>query len=101
ANAQGLCDSFGMDFVDDWQQLLNMDLDAIYVTTPDGTHRDYAVAVLENGINLFLEKSLEYDLSKAREIAAAGKVAAAKGVKTLMGYPLRFDPHFQLMKKVL
>jgi predicted dehydrogenase len=101
ANAEGLCESFGLDFVEDWQQLLNMNLDAIYVLTPDGFHRDYAVAVLENNIHLFLEKSLELDLSKAREIVAAGKAAAAKGVKTLMGYPLRFDPHFQLMKKVL
>ena len=101
ANAEPVCEQFGMQYEEDWQQLLNMNLDAIYVTTPDGTHRDYAVSVLENGIHLFLEKSLEYDLSKAREIAAVGKAAAAKGVKTLMGYPLRFDPHFQLMKKVL
>lgn len=100
-NAEPVCEQFGMQYEEDWQQLLNMNLDAIYVLTPDGTHRDYAVAVLENNIHLFLEKSLEYDLSKARDILAAGKTAAAKGVKTLMGYPLRFDPHFQLMKKVL
>lgn len=101
ANSEGLCQSFGLDFVEDWRELLNLDLDAIYVLTPDGTHRDYAIAALESGHHLFLEKSLEYDLSKAHEIVAAGEAAAARGVHTLMGYPLRFDPHFQLMKKIL
>lgn len=101
ANAEGLCQSFGLEFEEDWRELLKMDLDAIYVLTPDGTHRDYAVAALESGHHLFLEKSLEYDLSKAREIVSAGEAAAARGVRALMGYPLRFDPHFQLMKKLL
>jgi predicted dehydrogenase len=101
ANAEPVCEQFGMQYEEDWRQLLNMNLDAIYVLTPDGTHRDYAVAVLENNIHLFLEKSLELDLAKGRDIVNAGKAAAAKDVKTLMGYPLRFDPHFRLMKKIL
>lgn len=101
ANAEPVCEQFGMQYVEDWKQLLNMNLDAIYVLTPDNFHRDYAVAVLENNTHLFLEKSLELDLAKGRDIVNAGKAAAAKGVKTLMAYPLRFDPHFKLMKKIL
>lgn len=101
ANAEGLCQSFGLEFVEDWRELLGRKLDAIYVLTPDGTHRQYAVPVLESGHHLFLEKSLEYDLTAAREIVSAGEKAKEKGIQTLMGYPLRFDPHFQLMKKLL
>jgi hypothetical protein len=36
ANAELVCEQFGMQYEEDWQQLLNMNLDAIYVLTPDG-----------------------------------------------------------------
>jgi predicted dehydrogenase len=101
ATAGVLADAFGMEYHDDWKQLLNLDLDALYVLTPDFLHREMAVAALENGLHLFLEKSLELDLNAGREIVRAGEKAAQNGIQTLMAYPLRFDPHYQKMHELL
>lgn len=101
ATAGVLADAFGMEYHDDWRELLNLDLDALYVLTPDFLHRDMAIAALENGLHLFLEKSLEMDLDAGREIVRAGEKAAQNGVQTLMAYPLRFDPHYRKMHEVL
>ncbi len=96
-----LADAFGMEYHDDWKQLLNLDLDAMYVLTPDFLHRDMAIAALENGLHLFLEKSLELDLEAGREIVRAGEKATQNGVQTLMAYPFRFDPNHQKMHSLL
>jgi predicted dehydrogenase len=101
ATAGVLADAFGMEYHDDWKQLLNLDLDALYVLTPDFLHREMAVAALENGLHLFLEKSLELDLDAGREIVRAGEKAAQNGVQALMAYPFRFDPHHQKMHALL
>lgn len=99
--AQPLADSFGISYHDDWRELLNLDLNALYVLTPDFLHRDMAIAALENGLHLFLEKSLESKLDAGREIVRAGEEAAKNGVQTLMAYPLRFDPHYRKMHELL
>src|SRR5690606_7234350 len=101
ATAQKLADAFGMSYHRDWRELLTLGLDALYVLTPDYLHREMAVAALENGLHLFLEKSLEYDLEAGREIVRAGEAAAAGGVRALMAYPLRFDPHYRKMHALL
>lgn len=99
--AQPLANTFGMSYHHDWRELLNLDLNALSVLTPDYLHRDMAIAALENGLHLFLEKSLERDLNAGREIVRAGEAAAQNGVQTLMAYPLRFDPHYRKMHELL
>ncbi len=99
--ARQMADVYGMVVAEDWRELLRMELDAIYVLTPDHLHRDMALAVLEAGIHLFLEKSLERNLHAAHEILCAGQAARARGVQTLVAYPLRFDPHYRKLHELV
>ncbi|RYE42562.1 MAG: Gfo/Idh/MocA family oxidoreductase, partial [Hyphomicrobiales bacterium] len=42
----------------DFDELLRLDLDAIFITTPDFLHEEMAVAALEAGKPVFLEKPM-------------------------------------------
>ncbi|WP_338811427.1 Gfo/Idh/MocA family oxidoreductase (plasmid) [Agrobacterium leguminum] len=46
-------------------------LDAVIVTTPNGAHRDYAIAAAQAGKHVIVEKPLEITSSRAREIMTA------------------------------
>ena len=58
-----------------WQELLDGEsLDAVWICTPPLAHRDPAVAALERGIHVYLEKPV----ARTREDAAAIVAAAAR-----------------------
>jgi predicted dehydrogenase len=56
----------------DWEELYEREeLDAVWLCTPPRAHRGPAVAALERGINLFLEKPIARTAEAAAEIVAA------------------------------
>ncbi len=57
-------------------------IDAVTVTTPDHTHFSIAVAVLQAGKHLYLQKPLTYSIEESRLLLEAARV---HGVKTQMG----------------
>jgi predicted dehydrogenase len=62
----------------DWKQLIAREApDALFVCTPPLAHREVAVAALEQGIHVYLEKPIARGLADARAIvdAAAGSKA--------------------------
>jgi myo-inositol 2-dehydrogenase / D-chiro-inositol 1-dehydrogenase len=62
----------------DWQQMLDSTaLDAVWVCTPPLAHAAPAIAVLERGIALFLEKPVARSLADAGVISAAAARSAA------------------------
>jgi predicted dehydrogenase len=70
-----------------WEELLARDdLDAVVVCTPPLAHRDPAIAALERGLPLYLEKPVARNLVEAREIAAA---AERTGTVCALGYQWR------------
>jgi predicted dehydrogenase len=73
-------------------------LDAVIVSTPEDTHADAAIAALEAGKHLFVEKPLAATAIDARRIAAAG---VAKAQVTMVGYSLRFDPRYAAMQEAV
>ena len=83
----------------DLDEFLREELDAVWVATPDFAHRDIAIAVLESGKHLFLEKALATSLEDGHAILAAA--VARPELKAMVGYPLRFDPCYQRMRAVL
>ena len=99
--AQSMAEGLGTRAFDRWEDLLKADIEAVWVLTPDHVHHDPAIAALENGKHLFLEKSLERDYAKGKAIVEAGTKATAKGQKVLVAYPLRLDPRYQHMKRLV
>ncbi|HXO08142.1 MAG TPA: Gfo/Idh/MocA family oxidoreductase, partial [Solirubrobacteraceae bacterium] len=57
--AHAIADPRGAHAYQDWRELLEREqLDAIWVCTPPGVHREPTVAALERGVHVFLEKPL-------------------------------------------
>lgn len=58
--------------VDDWRKLLDLDLDGLVVASPPATHAEIAIAALERGVALLIEKPLSLSPTEARAVAATG-----------------------------
>ena len=69
--------------------LADVDCDVVSVNTYSDTHADYAVAALERGRHVFVEKPLATTVADAERVVAA---ARANGRKLLVGYILRHHP---------
>ena len=67
------------------------DVEAVFVSTSDGAHREAAVAALEAGKHLFCEKPLATSLEDADAIVDA---AARAGTTLAVGQTLRADGRF-------
>ena len=70
-------------------------VDAIIVTTPNRYHEEYAVAALDAGIHLLLEKPLAHTLESAERIAAA---AAESDAICMVGFNNRFANPVEVLK---
>lgn len=99
ARAEKLSAEVGGTVYDSYEELLQQDLDAVYVATPDHLHVEYAKAVLEAGKHLFLEKAIATSLADGTEIVAAADKHPE--LIAMIGYPLRFRPAYQKMKEIV
>lgn len=97
--AEELANEVGATVYDNYEELLEQDLDAVYVATPDFLHVDMSIAVLESGKHLFVEKALATSAEDGLKIVEAG--AKRPDLKAMVGYPLRFSPAHQMMKETL
>lgn len=74
----------------DYRELLaRNDLDAVAVFSPDRFHEEHAVAVLESGRALYLEKPMAISTEACDQILTAWRKA---GVPFMMGFNLRYHP---------
>ena len=68
------------------------DIDAIYIGTPNQTHHDYALTILNAGKHVLCEKPLSISGDEAREMAAA---ARANGKLLMEAMISTFNPNFR------
>ncbi len=75
----------------DYRRLLDemKDLDAVVQATPDFTHREIDIAVLERGLHLYAEKPLALTVEDCRAVRDAAR--RARGLMQV-GFQLRHDP---------
>ena len=74
------------------------DIDLVDVCTPSATHFELSMAALEAGKHVLCEKPVAYDYMETRR--AAG-IAAAKGLKTKLGFTFRYAPAMRYMKALI
>src|SRR6476620_8836942 len=67
----------------------NPDIDAVYVITPNGLHKEQSIRVAKAGKHVICEKPMAVNATEAQEMVDACKAA---NVKLLMGYRLHFEP---------
>jgi len=85
---------------DDVEKLANLDLDAVYITTPIPSHFFLAKTVYLKEItsNLFVEKTLASNYDEAKELC---KLAQSFGGINMVGYMKRFAVTFKKAKGLI
>ena len=86
--------------LDEVDRLSSFDLDAVYVTTPIGSHFPVVKSLYENGVtrNLFVEKTLASNFDEARKLC---EFAQEFGGVNMTGYMRRFCVTFMKAKGLL
>jgi predicted dehydrogenase len=79
-------------------ELLEQDLDAVFVTTPDFVHEEHAVAVLEAGKALYLEKPMAISTEGCDRIL---ETARRTGTKLYVGHNMRHMSFVLKMKELI
>lgn len=74
--------------------LLALDLDAVLVCGPNGTHAEVVLDALDAGLHVFVEKPLCIRLEDADRIVERSDAA---GLVVQVGYMKRFDPAYEAL----
>jgi predicted dehydrogenase len=84
----------------DFREMLDRqkDIDAVVLATPDWTHKDLDIAILEVGKHLYAEKPLATNVQDCRMVVNAAK--QAKGIFQA-GFQLRHDPNRNAAEKFI
>ena len=83
----------------DYKELLAQDnIDAVFVCSPDFLHEEHAVAALEAGKAVYLEKPIAITIEGADRIL---RTARDTGSKLYLGHNMRYFPSILAMKKLL
>ena len=80
----------------DYRDLLKLDLDAVYVCTPNRSHSEIAVAALEAKKHVMCEKPMAINYAEALKMAEAAK---RSGKLLTVGYQNRYRSDTQFLKK--
>jgi predicted dehydrogenase len=86
----------------DWKRLVARDdVDLVDVCTPGSSHAEISVAALEAGKHVLCEKPLANTVGEARAMAAAATAAAARGVRSMVGFNFRRVPAVALARQLI
>jgi predicted dehydrogenase len=103
AAAQAAADKLGWRSVEtDWKELIKRDdVDLVDVCTPGDTHAEIAIAALDAGKHVLCEKPLANTVDEARAMVVAAERAAARGVRSTVGFNYRRVPAVALAKRLV
>src|SRR3954453_13962969 len=86
----------------DWHRVIERDdVDLVDVCTPGDTHAEIAVAALEAGKHVLCEKPLANSVAEAETMAEAAARAAARGVRSMVGFTYGGVPAIGLARKLV
>lgn len=74
------------------------EVNAIYIATPPSSHEQYAIAAIETGKPVYLEKPMAHNFASAKRIADA---ARTKNVKLVTAHYRREWPMFKKLKELV
>lgn len=81
---------------EDFRELVKMDLDAVYVCTPNCSHCEISVAALNAGKNVMCEKPMAKNYAEAKKMIEARDKS---GKLLTIGYQNRYRPDTLYLKK--
>jgi predicted dehydrogenase len=81
------------------QQLIDdPDINAIYIATPPGSHEEYALAAIEAGKPVYVEKPMALNYAAAKNIQQR---AEEKNVKLVVAHYRNAQPFFQAIQQMI
>ena len=84
---------------DNADELINdPDVDAVYIATPPGSHKEYTIKVAKAGKPVYVEKPMALNFAECQEMIAACEEA---GVPLYVAYYRRAQPRFLKIKELL
>lgn len=96
--AEGVAAAYGATGVSSAEAFIAAGLDCAIVATPNRTHADLSVALLEKGVHVLVEKPIAATVADARRMIDA---AAANGRVLMVGQVERFNPAVQAVKRAI
>lgn len=80
------------------EALKNVEIDAIFITTPTFTHYPLTIEAAEAGVHVFCEKPMALNLEEADKMIST---ARRNNVKLQIGFMRRFDPEIRKVKSLV
>jgi predicted dehydrogenase len=80
------------------EELLDLGVDAMTVAAPTHLHRDVALACIERGVHVLVEKPIASTVEEGNEIIDAARRA---GVTLMVGHVERFNPAVEAIKDAI
>jgi predicted dehydrogenase len=85
-----------------WRKVLDRpDIDIVDICTPGWLHAEMAVAALEAGKHVLVEKPLANSVAEAEAMTAAASAARARGVQSMVGFNFRRVPALALARTLI
>lgn len=81
-----------------YQDLLAMDLDAVFVTSPDFLHEEQGVASLDRGVAVYLEKPMAITIKGCDRLL---RKARERKARLFVGHNMRYMTIFRKMKALI
>ncbi|MGQ9663328.1 MAG: Gfo/Idh/MocA family protein [Kiritimatiellia bacterium] len=81
-----------------YQELLEQDLDAVFICTPDYLHEEHALAALNRGLVVYLEKPMAITIEGCDKILEKARSGSGR---LFMGHNMRFMSLFRKMKELI
>ncbi len=80
------------------EEILNQDIDAVYIATPVFCHKEQAIAAIHAGKHVLIEKPVGLTAAEAKELR---DIAQREHVKIGVGMMMRFHTHHQAIKEMI
>jgi predicted dehydrogenase len=86
----------------DWRAVIERDdIDVVDVCTPGHLHAEIALAALEAGKHVLVEKPLANTVAESEALVAAAVAARARGVQSMVGFNYRRVPALALARSLI
>ncbi|MDQ0635925.1 putative dehydrogenase [Arthrobacter pascens] len=86
----------------DWREVISReDIDVVDISAPGWMHAEIAIAALEAGKHVLVEKPLANTLAEAEAMVEAARAARGKGVQSMVGFNYRRVPALALARELI
>ncbi|GAA0429269.1 Gfo/Idh/MocA family protein [Leifsonia naganoensis] len=86
----------------DWRRVIDdPDIDVVDICSPGSSHAEIAIAALDAGKHVLCEKPLANTVAEAEAMVAAAERAAARGVRSMVGFSYRRVPAIGFARRLV